>query len=159
FFHTADALVPRDRNGKSDVYEYDARTGTPALISSGTSSGNSVYYGNSSDGRDVFFFTTDSLTSKDRNGGAFKVYDARVGGGFSSELPPAPCRADGCQGEPSQPPPFTSPSSSAVSHPRRHRPRPRHCHPRRAKAKHRHCGKGKHRTPREHHGAKAKGGK
>ena len=65
FFDSADALVPQDTNGREDVYEYEpqgvgscARAGgCVSLISSGTSSEESVFLDASETGNDVFFLT------------------------------------------------------------------------------------------------------
>jgi hypothetical protein len=112
FFTTPDKLVPQDVDtaGVPDVYEYVE--GRPQLISSGTSSdgkvpgGATVFTGEvlglesvSSDGRDVFFSTTDSLVPQDTNGHFAKIYDARTDGGFEVPNEPAPCvAADECHG-------------------------------------------------------------
>ena len=103
FFNTADALVPRDTNGVEDVYEYEPTgvggcttssegfgersDGCVALISSGTSSGESTFLDASASGNDVFFATAAGLVPGDRDG-AYDAYDARVCTGAS------PCLAD-----------------------------------------------------------------
>src|SRR5262249_36494438 len=95
--------------------------GRPQLISSGTGARDTTAGGAffpvvrlglesvSSDGRDVFFTTYDTLTSNDQNGPFVKFYDARAGGGFDFKYTLAPCEAaDECHGsdsvEPSTPP-------------------------------------------------------
>lgn len=105
FFQSSDPIVARDTNGHYDVYEYTAATRTPALISSGLSPSDSAYLGNGVDGRDVFFFTSESLVPQDRSAGAFKIYDARVGGGLAPVEGPPPCHGDGCRGPAAPPPP------------------------------------------------------
>jgi hypothetical protein len=62
----------------------------------------------SADGKDVFFFTRQSLAPQDENGSSMKIYDAREGGGFLYNPPPQPCKAsDECHGPGTQqaPPP------------------------------------------------------
>ena len=115
FFQSSDGILPRDRNGKTDVYEYDVASGTTSLISTGQGTAESGYYGNSLDGRDVFFFSTDKLAPQDQSLGSYKLYDARIGGGFAATTSPPPCRGDGCQGQMSAPPFFREPASSTVS--------------------------------------------
>jgi hypothetical protein len=79
FFDTVNALVPRDSNGKRDVYVWE--DGAVQLVSSGVGSGESNILDSSASGDDVFFATTEGLVDDDRDG-EFDVYDARVGGGF-----------------------------------------------------------------------------
>jgi NHL repeat len=109
FFNSPDGLVPQATNGLEDVYEYEppAGPGMPAsdscttssatysprsdgcvsLVSSGTSSGESVFYDASENGNDVFFLTTAKLAGEDYDTG-LDVYDAHV---CSSG---APCRTE-----------------------------------------------------------------
>lgn len=102
FFMTAERLVLTDVNDSVDVYEY--RDGAVALVSGGDGDQNSIYFGNSVDGRDVFFITIDGLVLQDGDG-AVDIYDARVGGGFPL-IDQQICNplADVCQGSPSPPP-------------------------------------------------------
>src|SRR5262249_36520692 len=78
FFHSEDAILPGDQNGMYDVYEMNTISGKLSLISSGSSTADSAYYGNSLDGRDVFFFSQDNLAGRGENAGQFKLFDARV---------------------------------------------------------------------------------
>jgi hypothetical protein len=140
FFSTDDALVPRDTNEGSDVYEY--ADGRPQLISSGTgatqhnAAGRVIplsLMGVSVDGTDVYFSTFDTLVPQDQNGAFVKFYDARTGGGFLTAPAAPPCEAaDECHGIDSTPPPppaITSDGNlgsggnvtSRSSHHRRHR--------------------------------------
>ena len=108
FFDTPTSLLPGDQNvGVSDVYEY--RGGQLRLISSGTSSPPSELRAVSRSGNDVFFATTDALSSGDKEPGALKLYDARVGGGCEGSLaggaacpplpePPCDVNAGACEG-------------------------------------------------------------
>jgi hypothetical protein len=99
FFQSSDTIVPQDVNERSDVYEHDVTTGETSLISSGTSANHSLYLGNGLDGRDVFFFTTESLVPQDRNGNLYKLYDARVGSpSVPAPEPSPPCSGEGCRG-------------------------------------------------------------
>ncbi len=118
FFNSADALAPQDTNGVEDVYEYEPPSGpgtvasdncttsSPTysarsegcigLISSGTSSSESVFYDASENGDDVFFITASRLTAADYDN-TYDVYDAHV---CSAAAP--------CTAEPVSPPPCTS---------------------------------------------------
>jgi Tol biopolymer transport system component len=91
FFNSFDALVPRDTNGRRDVYEYE--DGSVRLISSGSSGVESVFLEASPDGSNVFFTTAQQLAGQDEDQ-QFDLYDARVGGGF-----PAPVAGSSCGGE------------------------------------------------------------
>jgi hypothetical protein len=112
FFSTADALVPRDFNGITDVYEYTG--GRAQLISTGTGNDAGEQFrpiglvGVSADGVNAFISTYETLVGQDENGPFLKFYDARINGGFPFEKPPVPCAAaDECHGE----------GSSAPAHP------------------------------------------
>ena len=115
FFNSPDALVPQDTNGREDVYEYEPAgvggtdgcsisslsfsersAGCVNLISSGTSSGESVFADASETGDDVFFYTASRLTAADYDT-SYDVYDAHV----CSESAP-------CVSEPAVPPPCSS---------------------------------------------------
>jgi hypothetical protein len=97
FFSTPEPLVPEDTNGnKFDAYEYDVASGTPHLISSGTSSADSYFMDAGPDGRDVFFATRQQLLGWD-NDDNYDLYDARVDGGFPEPAPvPAACEGESC---------------------------------------------------------------
>ena len=102
FFNTADALVPTATNGAQNVYEYEA--GQVQLLSTGTSSADSLYLDSTPSGSDVFFATSQALVPQDIDG-AYDIYDARVGGGFPAPTPAPPaCQGDGCQPPASNPP-------------------------------------------------------
>lgn len=116
FFGTADALLPQDVNGRSDVYQYDTVTGQLALISSGSAGSSDAYFLDASaTGDDVFLATRDQLSKWDEDQ-AFDVYDARVDGGLP-EPPIAanPCTGSGCQGEAPAPPFDPTPASVTFS--------------------------------------------
>jgi len=130
FFNSADALLPQDSNGLADVYEYEPPTvgdcaesgpsfevssgGCLALISSGTSSRESMLLDASESGDDVFFLTTSQLTSTDTDS-SHDVYDAHVCTAAAPCLPPPPpppptCEGDACQ-LPATPPNDATPGS------------------------------------------------
>lgn len=97
FFTTSEQLVLRDTNQLKDAYEWEE--GTVAPISTGLDNSDSGILTASTDGRDVYFFTRQSLSPQDENGGATKIYDAREGGGFLFNPAPRPCVAsDECHG-------------------------------------------------------------
>ena len=110
FFHSSDALVPRDTNGVRDLYQWEAggahgcggSEGCISLISSGESAGEAEFIDASPSGNDVFFSTSRSLRPEDP--GSIDIYDARAGGGYP--VPPndvAPCVGDACQSIPRPP--------------------------------------------------------
>jgi hypothetical protein len=127
YFESFDALLPSDRNGRKDVYQWELagagdcqstganyfaqNGGCLSLISSGTSGGDSEFVDAAPSGSDVFFTTASSLLPQDY--GLVDIYDARIGGGF----PPPPVQAAGCEGEACQSPPAPpndpTPASSA----------------------------------------------
>lgn len=96
FFETAEALVDRDVNGTTDVYEW--HDGKVDLVSTGTGRSQALYHESSADGKTVFFATFDRLDpERDRNSNR-DVYVARPEGG----LPPLPAQPS-CAGEACQP--------------------------------------------------------
>jgi hypothetical protein len=118
YFESAEALVPRDTNGRIDVYEWErpetgdcdevdatyseAAGGCVDLISSGQSKKDSGFVDASPDGHDVFFATLSSLVPQDP--GLIDIYDARVGGGFPPPAAPPPaCEGEACQSAPEAP--------------------------------------------------------
>ncbi len=131
YFASADVLSPRDTNGAQDVYQWEAQGsggcdaedpafapssgGCLSLVSTGKSGNPSEFLDASPSGEDVFFTTLSSLASADY--GLVDVYDARVGGGFPDEQPPAvECEGEACQSPPS-PPQAPTPASSAYEGP------------------------------------------
>jgi len=132
FFNSADALSPKDVNGKEDVYEYEpAGTGScetevieggcVALISSGESQQESAFLDASENGNDVFFLTNSKLTS-DALEASSNVYDARVCGVGGAEpcpssppIPPTPCNSEACKPDASSQPTFETPASSTLT--------------------------------------------
>lgn len=114
FFNSRDAVVPEDVNGQEDVYEFTVASRTPSLISSGRSERDSAYVGNGLDGRDVFFLTSDTLVPQDHNGTIFKMYDARIGGGFPVAPEPITCDGAACRADEAAPPPAAQGSGRVV---------------------------------------------
>lgn len=124
FFQTEQPLVAQATNGSANVYEWESEgeggcpqgqsAGCIYLISTGQDPSESYFGDASSDGRDVFFFTRQSLVSQDRDDNT-DLYDARVEGGLSGQNPspaPAPCKGEECLGTPSEPPSLGTPSSA-----------------------------------------------
>jgi hypothetical protein len=134
FFTSYEPLLPRDTNGRADVYEWEASAGKDqcldelggelfltessgclSLISSGQSSEDSEFFDATPQGQDVFFSTLSSLVPQDT--GLLDVYDAREGGGFPA--PPSPaasCEGEACQSPPA-PPNEQTPSSATYNGP------------------------------------------
>jgi hypothetical protein len=96
FFSTADAVLPQDTNGTSDVYEYEG--GHVYLISPGNAADEAVFADASESGNDVFFTTRQQLVPADRDR-ILDLYDADVGG-RREELPSPPCAGEECRGTP-----------------------------------------------------------
>lgn len=127
FFDSSDALVPYDRNGTVDVYEYEpvgvgsCETNSPRysplssgcvdLISTGASGQESAFLDASENGNDVFFLTYQPISKRDHDT-ALDVYDARVGGGEPTPEEPVECGADNCT---AQPPPPESPTPDSLT--------------------------------------------
>ncbi|HET6570588.1 MAG TPA: hypothetical protein VFG58_03770 [Solirubrobacterales bacterium] len=125
-FEAYDALVPRDTNGKQDVYEWEApgkgdcteasasfshlNGGCVSLVSTGASPQNSEFIDATPSGNDAFFRTETSLDPRDP--GLLDIYDARVGGGFPYTPPAEGCSGDGCQTAP-EPPHDPTPASAS----------------------------------------------
>jgi hypothetical protein len=120
FFDSRESLVPQDRNGQVDVYEWEQEGagscrragGCIYLLSGGTSADGSFFLDASATGNDVFIVTRAQLVPADKNE-VFDAYDVRVG---ASE-PPAPtvCTGTGCQGLPGVAPTLATPSSSTIT--------------------------------------------
>jgi hypothetical protein len=142
FFDSTDALVPTDKNGVVDAYEYEPPTngeiagsdncstasdtysqsaeGCIGLVSSGTSTEESVFIEASENGDSAFFLTSERLAKSDTDT-AYDVYDAHVcGSGWQCEEAAAvspPCTGtESCRAAPSpQPSIYGAPSSATFS--------------------------------------------
>jgi hypothetical protein len=109
FFESADGLLPKDTNGESDVFEWEAfgssgcglEAGCILPISSGRGKEGASFVDASLDGTDAFFLTNESLFGPDPGG--VDIYDARVIGGFPEPAPPLACIGDACQALPPKP--------------------------------------------------------
>jgi hypothetical protein len=148
FFSSGERLVPEDRNGKVDAYEYDTQAEEVHLLSSGRSEGNSYFMDASADGHDVFIATKEPLSAWDVDD-AYDLYDARVGGGIAEPQPAPPS----CQGDACQPAALSlddqTPASASYAGPGNEKGRAR---PRCPKGKHRaKAGAGKHRCAKHKH--------
>lgn len=116
FFQSAERLTADDHDGRIDVYEWENNgmngcerpSGCLSLISAGQSAGDDYLYATSADGDNVFFLTTDTLSSQDPDGTP-SIYDARIEGGFPQEQQQVkPCLGEACQ-------PSVVPRGDAVS--------------------------------------------
>ncbi len=107
----------------SDVYEWRKvgvegcvhPQGCLSLITSGKGGFHNALLGTDESGRDVFFYTDESLVGRD-NDTAGDIYDARVGGGFPEASRPVECEGDACS-TPLAAPVDSTPASLAFSGP------------------------------------------
>jgi hypothetical protein len=128
FFTSRDALLPEATNGLWNVYEWEAdgsgscqssadNSGCLYLISDGSSASNSYFADASASGNDAFFQTGASLVGQDEDSYE-DLYDARVGGGFSSQdkpvVAPACTSLEGCLSPLSEPPAQLSVASAEL---------------------------------------------
>jgi len=108
YFDSQDSLTPADTNhGVEDVYEYEPNgigtcrrdAGCVALISSGTGESDSNLLAVDASAKNVFFTTRDRLVPADKDQ-LTDLYDAREGGGISteSEAESKECQGETCQG-------------------------------------------------------------
>jgi hypothetical protein len=124
FFSTAEALVPGDSNGRSDVYEYDVPSASPHLITSGKDAGDSYFMDARPNGDDVFFVTRERLVGWDVDEN-YDLYDARVGGGLPEPVSPQPaCAGESCQGQPTAGPAPETAASNTYTGPGNAKPKP-----------------------------------
>jgi hypothetical protein len=132
FFQTQEALVPRDTNKQTDVYEWEregsgscehasssfsaSNGGCLYLISTGESAEPSYFGDASDDGDDVFFFTRQSLVGQDQDEND-DLYDVRVEGGIAAQNQPLPvsCTGEGCLAPADAPPVFDVPASTTFA--------------------------------------------
>ncbi len=132
FFQTQEALVPQDKNGQTDVYEWEregagscehasasfsaSNGGCLYLISTGESDKPSYFGDASANGSNVFFFTRQSLVGQDRDEN-YDIYDARIDGGIAAQnpVPSASCKGEECLGPAGSAPVFNAPSSATIT--------------------------------------------
>jgi hypothetical protein len=120
FFETADALLPRDGNGRRDVYEY--LDGSLHLISTGTDEVSSHFLDATPDGSNVFFATAQRLLPRDTDS-VYDYYDARIGGGFAEPILQQACPVGPCRGSAPAPGIATQPGTNSFVGPGNQRPR------------------------------------
>jgi hypothetical protein len=126
-FATSEGLLDADQNTSGpgeepkkgqDVYEW--RDGRLMLVTDGLTTWPFLQQGAiavpqvngvSPSGRDIYFLAAAQYTA-DALDGYYRLYDARIGGGFEFPPPPRPCPLEVCQGTPrgapEEPPPGTS---------------------------------------------------
>jgi len=156
FFDAYASLLPRDTNGREDVYEWEGpgsgtctegsadyfpqNAGCLALLSTGVDPLDSEFLDADGDGGDVFFTTAQSLVGADP--GSIDVYDAREFGGFAESDAALPsCEGDGCQATSEATSATPSAGSSRFSGPsnRHHRKKKRrHRKKKHTRTRHRH---------------------
>jgi hypothetical protein len=111
FFDTPNALLPNDTDGTPDVYEYE--NGQVSLLSNGADPQGARYTDSTADGSNVYFATVEPLVPQDVDGGAYSVYDARVGGGFPFSPPAPACQGEGCKPSPTPAP--AAPTAASIT--------------------------------------------
>ncbi|HET7418624.1 MAG TPA: hypothetical protein VFJ61_13460 [Solirubrobacterales bacterium] len=153
FFQSEEALVSTDTDHVQDIYEWEEQGvgsctrpgGCVYLISSGHSSKDNFLYGISATGDDVFFTTEDILVSGDES--TVSIYDARVNGGFPSQIA-ADCVGEGCRPGIGATPHLSTPGSAVTGAKDNVRQKKvRHCPKGKRKVKRR----GKVRCVKKHH--------
>jgi hypothetical protein len=114
FFDTKAHLLETDRNGVSNVYEYEK--GQLHLLTTGTAEAPSYFYEASADGGDAYLITAQALTPGSSSV-ELSIFDAKLGGGFPapSETTSESCSGESCSGPQSiasRPPAISSTSIS-----------------------------------------------
>jgi hypothetical protein len=124
FFNSSDALVPKDKNGVGDVYQYEpagsgscsTSPGCRALISSGESADESAFLDASENGGNVFFLTASRLLPQDVDL-SYDIYDAHDCNESPCLKPPTTATqctsSQSCQGNSTSSTNFASPLSSS----------------------------------------------
>jgi hypothetical protein len=97
FFETAEALVDRDVNGLTDVYEWHDEEVN--LVTPGNGGSKGLYHDSSADGKTVFFTTFDRVDPDFDHNNNRDLYVAQPGGGFPPPPAPAACAGEACQQE------------------------------------------------------------
>lgn len=127
FFDTPSALLPQDRDGVSNVYEWVpvgvdgcseegedfsvAANGCRYSLSSGDSPEPSYFVDASEGGENVYFATSQGLVGSDTDNG-LSLYDARVEGGFPEPSNEMECGGEECRGASASANPSSSPLST-----------------------------------------------
>jgi hypothetical protein len=93
FFGTKEALIGEDHNQALDVYEW--HSGILDLVSQGEGRDDAELASSSADGSTVVFRTKATLLPRDRDGGDYDLYAARLGGGFAEVPLTPPCGSCG----------------------------------------------------------------
>ena len=103
-----------DPSAGTDVYEW--RDGRPILVTDGLTNWAlaPAVMGVSPAGHDVYFVASAAYTP-DAPDALPRLYDARIGGGFSFPKPPPPCPLEVCQGTPKGAPEEQEPASRNFS--------------------------------------------
>ena len=125
FFTSRRAILEEDTNGHLDAYEYDTKTESVHLLSSGTSPQDSYFVDASSDGSDVFIHTQEALSGWDIDEN-YDLYDVRLNGGVPQ--PPrqlAECEGESCKGAAATTPPSAAAGSATLRGPGD--PKPKRC--------------------------------
>jgi hypothetical protein len=129
FFATYDSLRPGDTDENSDVYAANLQHGQISILGNQTGDSNNFFWGAGANGRDVFISSSSALSPEEHSVGAYKLYDARIGGGFAS-APPDPgqtCEGDSCRGPASPATPGAAPAqlqgpgNPPVKHKKKHK--------------------------------------
>ena len=124
FFSTTEALVPQDKNGLMDVYEYDIETGRLHLVSSGQGECGSWFVDASANGNNVFVGTREKLIRADKDSLA-DIYVARCRADTPNRRrPPTACVGDACRGPIPEEPSDLSPATPRFAGPGN--PAPKH---------------------------------
>jgi hypothetical protein len=134
-----------DPESGSDVYEW--RDGRYFLVTDGLTNttpgtGGPSLSGISPDGRDLYFIVPAQYTP-DALDGYRRLYDARIGGGFTYPTAPPPCPLEVCQGTPKGAPEEAAPGTGSFVGPGN--VKPRHAKHKKQRAKKRH-----HKATKKH---------
>jgi hypothetical protein len=139
-FNTTAAILPDDINDTQDIYEW--HNGVVRLVTDGVHEwpsnnlgGSPITWGFSADGRNLIFSVGGFKLTGEEHDSYANVYDARVGGGFAQQPPPAHCTEDACQGPLQAAPKLSQQGSSsfqgpASGQPTRAKARKKHHHKR-----------------------------
>ena len=116
FFDTPNALLPADTDGAADTYEYEGGNAV-ADLERDRPDGSAVHRQHAGRKQRDFCDQHMPLVPQDTDGGAYDIYDARVGGGFPVSTPTPACQGEGCKPPQSAPLATPSPGSSTFTGP------------------------------------------